>query len=227
MVSTSASPSSLNRKPSMRELHRSTVTLKVGKGQDQDTFIVHKELLLHHSKYFRDLLDATIKRDSDGVIELPHISAKRFSAFECWLYGKELCPEDEESQDHFFISCIFLYILAESLGAPGFQNALMNLIHKTRVLQGPSVRRIDRLFVQNVSAFWETIMEDSPLRRVVVEQIATMLDTRTLVRTYGSNVPKAALLKVLELLVQRLEGSTDEWAPFKEGVEAYYVKESE
>jgi hypothetical protein len=62
------------------------VTVRVGSNHSEQTFPVHKALLVRHSEYFAAALSQSWKEGKEGVVTLDRGAAEHFKAFCNFLY---------------------------------------------------------------------------------------------------------------------------------------------
>lgn len=66
---------------------KSVVKVRVGTGVDSQDFYVHKDLLSHHSPFFKAALSNERKEALENVVQLPDDDVEVFRIYICWLYG--------------------------------------------------------------------------------------------------------------------------------------------
>ena len=99
-------------------------------GQSGKPFIVHTELLLSRSPFFRDLLSHSNGNDDHdkNVADIPSyadLDEFSFALFVRWLYGAALTgPNNFSSMNHY----IGLYVLARRFRIERLENTVMDLI---------------------------------------------------------------------------------------------------
>lgn len=68
----------------------STITVLVGEGEAQESFIVHKELICARSEFFRVSMKEVWKEGKEGVIPLPEDDPQVFALYVQSLYVSAL-----------------------------------------------------------------------------------------------------------------------------------------
>ncbi|MCJ1476662.1 hypothetical protein MMC13_005330 [Lambiella insularis] len=194
------------------------ITVNVGMGEELESFPMHKELLEYHSSLFRKSLDACMKPENLGVVDLPTISPTLFRKFEVWLYNLGLDMDSES-----FSSLTDLYIFAESIGAVQLQNSTLEAM-RDLVIDSKDNIPCHHAIIDKV---WKHTGLDSPLRTFIVDVLAFEMSLEQC-RLYASKFPWDTLIRLLEALMKRNpERSTDEDAPYELDMEQYYVKEGD
>jgi hypothetical protein len=62
-------------------------------GEEQQDFSVHKDLICHHSPYFKAAFNLEFDEAKTGTMKLPEISVEIFQLFLGWLYTQKLRDE--------------------------------------------------------------------------------------------------------------------------------------
>ena len=97
-----------------------TVIVKIG--PEGKEYILHTELLKHHSGYFRGALSGAFKETDDGVIPITDVDTDAFDTFVDWIYRGTVNTEPQSPSNILSRS----YILADRLIMPGLKSALMD-----------------------------------------------------------------------------------------------------
>ncbi|KAI4681785.1 uncharacterized protein J4E84_007381 [Alternaria hordeiaustralica] len=171
----------LNDRPSIRDmdlgippgiLHSIAATLPtviVKVGAEGKEYILHTELLKHHSGYFRGALSGAFRETDDGIIPITDIDTDAFDAFVDWIYRGTIdislrlgYPEAGKNPSVSSRT----YILADRLLVPGLKSALMDDYFEFFLRPRPEVviprcRMIIELF--------GNLPEPDPLLRFVVD----------------------------------------------------------
>lgn len=112
-----------------RDLSRSVVTIKIGpETDDQESFVVHKELIRQHSSFFHSALDSTWEEGKTGIVVLPQETPEVFKIYANWLYTQRLGLDKSQVQN--FNLLVDLYDLGYRFGTRLFQNTCMDAIHQ-------------------------------------------------------------------------------------------------
>jgi hypothetical protein len=94
--------------------------VKVGEGENQETFDVHESLITSHSLFFKKAMSGSWKESEDRVIKLPEDDPEIFNVYVHHLYTgsvaviPEPLPADYAGAPTRKIICL-LYVLAEKL----------------------------------------------------------------------------------------------------------------
>ena len=107
-----------------RDLLKSVITVNVGTDSAKEMFVIHKELICHHSAFFRTAMQGTWIEAKRGLVELPDDSPVIFWVFQNWLYSQQLRLEDSQEQD--YLLHINMFIFGDKIGVPAFQNAALD-----------------------------------------------------------------------------------------------------
>jgi hypothetical protein len=210
-----------------RELHRTALTLKLGAHEVED-FVVHRELLEHHSRYFRALLSThEVKRETEHVLEAPKINAKLFEPFRCWLYTREI---NLKGPEFGWLRSARLCCFAEEIGSTGFTNALLD-----QVVENVNARtrfHDDELgdLEDAITFLSQRRMESNPLLTLLVDAVYFKgIPSSPDFSNFFGNLPQNFLAD-LAILQNRMNvtGRAAVFlhrAPFFDGAKAYYVED--
>lgn len=94
---------------SIRDLLRSVLTVKVGAGVAQKSFVVHAELLSYHSSFFKAATTGTWDEAKTSIVNLPEDDPKIFGIFQDWVYGEELELDPDQAADIALILAIWVF----------------------------------------------------------------------------------------------------------------------
>ncbi|KAF2128459.1 hypothetical protein P153DRAFT_357809 [Dothidotthia symphoricarpi CBS 119687] len=79
------------------------VDIIVGRGHEQKSFMVYKDLLCHYSEYFRGAFDGQFRESEEKTTNLREVSESTFRLFQCWLYGQaarvEITPATKRTKN--------------------------------------------------------------------------------------------------------------------------------
>jgi hypothetical protein len=113
------------------------VQVIVGKGLQQKTFNVYKDLLTHHSDYFRAALKDCWEEGLTETILLPDEDSPVFESFIYWMFAKRLYRRTVASEDNPEVveeipltgSHIFqIYYFADRRGCPELANSALDVL---------------------------------------------------------------------------------------------------
>ena len=137
-----------------------TVIVKIG--PEGKEYILHTELLKHHSGYFRGALSGAFKETDDGVIPITDIETDAFDTFVDWMYRGIASFEPSSSGKHL-ANPSSSYILADRLLVPGFKSALLDSY--CDMFSTPRIRPACHIIVK----LFGNLAEDDPLLRLCVD----------------------------------------------------------
>ncbi|KAF2427286.1 hypothetical protein EJ08DRAFT_362956 [Tothia fuscella] len=102
-------------------------------GAEERDYLLHKGLLSHHSRYFKNRFSSRWPQDDTAIINVPDDDAEAFDIFFSWLYTHSPyitsprynfhanTPDDVEKLYRVLAKA---YILADMLQIPGLKNAI-------------------------------------------------------------------------------------------------------
>lgn len=126
-------------------------------GPDRTRYILHKELLIHHSGLFRREISQNPKKQS---FALEDIFTEEFSFFVDWLYEKKL-PSSAQTTESWL--AFYAYMVADRLSVIRLKVALMDAIFHELSSRSVSSDMVCRLF--------EALPKNDPLLQLVVDAI--------------------------------------------------------
>lgn len=72
-----------------RAIDQTLIGITIGEEEDdKKSFMLHKDLLCAHSRYFRNACEGLLSEDEALTIHLPNISESTIKLFQFWLYGQ-------------------------------------------------------------------------------------------------------------------------------------------
>ena len=101
-----------------------TVQIIVGVGDEQKSFILHKDILRFYSSYFRAALDSDFVEGSTNKIEFLEEDVDTFERFVFWLYSRTFDRDDTWD----FNAKIELWTFGDLRDIPLLQNLVINEI---------------------------------------------------------------------------------------------------
>lgn len=139
------------------------VTVHVGEQRHQ--FLIHKELLCHHSSFFRATFQGSFIEASSGNVELPDDDVEVFKIFESWLYTGSVGLMSNVA-GHQPSKLVKLYILADKIEIPAIQKETLETLRER------AVRNLDLCDPDTIHLAFENTPPGSPLRRLLVDVFA-------------------------------------------------------
>ncbi|MCJ1243413.1 hypothetical protein MMC30_000610 [Trapelia coarctata] len=200
----------LKAKPSTRDLHKEIVTITVSSQHATETFLIHKQLLMYHSTYFRARLASLTATDNNELTyNLPDVEV--FHWFEHWLYHSALSTA---CADYARITC--LYIFAEAIGSSDLQNACLDRLFEHVVVDRKAVP-CDAPVIQLV---WTQTVENSAIRQLLLDLVAWNASEHEM-GMYAKEYPADFSARLLGLCMARLRGGVR--GPAAKGKASYHV----
>ncbi|KAF2752210.1 hypothetical protein M011DRAFT_18563 [Sporormia fimetaria CBS 119925] len=158
------------------------VTIRFGKGEQQQEFVVH-ESFVSRAEFFRRALNGSWIESRDRVDSLPEDDPETFALYMTFLYTGKLPRDDtvtpvdsDEWQtrcDYDYLDMAFIYGMAEKLQDINTKNAVVRCIFETvdkrdkqgsRCLPPGSAIRV----------FYDTTVDSSPIRRLLPAMWSTV-----------------------------------------------------
>ncbi|KAF3042224.1 hypothetical protein E8E12_009814 [Didymella heteroderae] len=77
------------KRPNFLAIDQTLIGITIGEEEeDKKSFMLHKDLLCAHSRYFRNACEGLLSEDETLTIHLPNISESTIKLFQFWLYGQ-------------------------------------------------------------------------------------------------------------------------------------------
>ncbi|KAF2121960.1 hypothetical protein BDV96DRAFT_618446 [Lophiotrema nucula] len=142
----------------------STAELLVGSRRTR--FLIHTQLLVEQSPYFRAALTGSFLESNAKSIELDDVLVDVFELCVGWLYTGSIHAAPFKDGKPAYYTLLHLYILADRLCFEGLRNAVVDMISEladsTNSVLTPSDTRI----------LYEQIMPDAPIRKLILDLFA-------------------------------------------------------
>jgi hypothetical protein len=123
--------------------YRSTyVTIEVG--PEKKVYVMHKDLLVFYSDYFRAAFNGTFKEATEGKISLPDEREDVFDIFNHFIYSRRIADQtdDELSWDQL----IGVWLFGDKYIVPSLQNVVMDaFIARTEARKATPVSHISSI----------------------------------------------------------------------------------
>lgn len=143
-------------------------------GPENTHWVLHKKLLCHRSRFFRNIFQKKTGSGDNSIYGLPDEEDEPFKLFVGWLYSERV-PAPREEKD--LSPLLDLYLMAEKWEIKRLiievLDAVRTFYHDTD--SWPSLRRVQYIYA-NTEA-------ESPMRQLLVSCVARMLVT-------GQGVPQ-------------------------------------
>jgi hypothetical protein len=129
-------------------------------------FLVHRELLTHHSPFFAAALTGTFAEGLSQTISLPAEPLATFELFVAWLYTQSLSAHRAaffKDAKPAYYTLLHLYALADRLAIEALRNAVVDtvaeLAESTNSVPTPS----------DTALLYEGVRDSAPLRALVLD----------------------------------------------------------
>ncbi|OCK73412.1 hypothetical protein K432DRAFT_387411 [Lepidopterella palustris CBS 459.81] len=143
-----------------------TATVELLVGPKAVRFLVHRELLTHHSPFFAAALNGSFAEGLSQSIKLREEPLDVFELFICWLYTSTLDPIFFKDGKPAYYTLLNVYALADRLAVERLRNhtidQIAELAEQTNCVPTPSDTHI----------LYETIRDSAPLRSLVLDLFA-------------------------------------------------------
>ena len=127
--------------------------------------MIHKNLLCHHSSYFKAALEGGFEESETEVIDLRDEDPDVFWGFKEWLYSGAVTLKHYKVHHGTWSALLDLYVFAEKRIIPRFQNALIDAMI--------NVCEENRTFPDTeIHLAWMNTATSSPLRTFLVDLYA-------------------------------------------------------
>ncbi|KAK4549437.1 hypothetical protein LTR36_006434 [Oleoguttula mirabilis] len=165
-----------------------TEHIRVLVGPGKQGFTVHKDIISRHSPFFRAAAaERWASTDHHKAIELPEDDPALFATYLHCVYHGAVVFGDEGSLRYNLNEYLALYTMADKFRDLKTANLVIDqLMARTDELDqvpGPS----------DITAFYETSAENSPLRRLMVDFYTYEVGPGDITRGLGSKLPSAFL----------------------------------
>lgn len=150
--------------------YNNLITVLVGPEGAEKNFVVHKDIICAHSKFFAAACSECWIEGQKKVVHIREHDPMTFQAYMAWLSthtvnvrvqalpeGTELCQQMRFQQTQL----IDLYLLGDFVDDLQLRNNVtMALVHETSVLPSPS----------NMARIWNFTLPNNPLRRMYIDR---------------------------------------------------------
>ncbi|KZM19389.1 uncharacterized protein EKO05_0002967 [Ascochyta rabiei] len=77
------------KRPNFLAIDQTLVGITIGDDEEEKkSFMLHKDLLCAHSRYFRNACEGLVAESEERAIHLPHVTESTIKLFQFWLYGQ-------------------------------------------------------------------------------------------------------------------------------------------
>ncbi|KAF2758265.1 hypothetical protein EJ05DRAFT_382875 [Pseudovirgaria hyperparasitica] len=136
-------------------------------GAEAVRFVIHRNILTHHSTFFRAALNGAFAEGLSQTVTLPTESLDTFELFLHWAYTCTLDPKAyfKDAKPAYYV-LLHLYGLADRLAVEGLRNLVLDTI-SSLADQTNSVLTPSDTFI-----LYDTIPSSAPIRRLVLDLFA-------------------------------------------------------
>lgn len=140
------------------------ITVFVGKGDGEQRFTVHKDMICAKSKFFQAACSKRWKSGKEKIVRPPDVTPEQFQIYAKWVYTSRVSVDEERLVDEQ-ITLMDMYIFGDIIDGYQLRNITMErLIHNVRDCKYfPEAQCFDKVYAATPTG--------SPLRRFLVEWI--------------------------------------------------------
>ncbi|THW58001.1 hypothetical protein D6D19_10466 [Aureobasidium pullulans] len=135
------------------------VTVDVG--PEGTSFMVHRDLLVFYSDYFRGAFNSSFKEAVECKLKLPDERVDVFSIFNKFIYTRQLFDEDVDPTWQLLIE---VWLFGDKHIVPALQNEVMD----TLIAKNAKLNLIPAAELQTI---YDNTLHSSPLLRIVVDWV--------------------------------------------------------
>ncbi|KXS94600.1 hypothetical protein AC578_7057 [Pseudocercospora eumusae] len=166
------------------------VTVAVGDGDSKQQFLLHKNIISRHSKFFRKALSGNFFEAKKKSINVPEGDVATFKLWIQWAYSGNIVLLSASEQEHQNDDCALarkrcgkLYVLADALEDTLCRNTVTDLLKKKLLLHhGPSA--------ELCKIAYEHTPENSKLRKLCLDWLV-INPSGTWLRDHRDRLPPA------------------------------------
>lgn len=155
-------------------------------GPERTSFIIHKDLLVFYSDYFRGAFNSSFKEAVESKLTLPDEQVDVFNVFNKFIYTRQLCDEDVDLTWQLIIE---VWLFGDKHIIPALQNKVMD----TYIAMNAKSKTIP---VGQLQTIYDNTLHGSPLRRIVVDWVTYKSDMQRFLKSEKTNLnwPHEALV---------------------------------
>jgi hypothetical protein len=186
-----------------------------------ETFLLHRELLEHHSGYFRTLL--RLPQERGDLIETSKVNSELFEDFRSWLYSQRISDKDEAKWSEW----VKLFCFAEEIESVGFMNAMLDHL-VANIDKAVRLSNTDGDLAVALDHLYRYSKPSCPLRKLLLEAVyykGVFHGARG--KEFYANLPPLFLKELAGMHNNITVGQTflSAMAPWKKGATEYHVKD--
>ena len=99
--------------------------MNVGPEDECESFIVHKDIICHHSSFFAKAFSSNLLEGKTQTINLPDVDSDTFGILVEWFYTQKI-DLDPKDRDGNVVLLATVWMLAQRFEMPGLQNKIMD-----------------------------------------------------------------------------------------------------
>lgn len=176
-----------------------TVRIKVGKADEQKSFILHKGILSFYSGYFKSALNSEFIEGQTDEIDLPEEDVQTFRHFIFWLYRGTL---RRSITTRTILKMSRLWVFGDRRNIPLLQNSVLD---EMRDIIKNATKQWLLPGVMELSFVYNNTTPDSALRRFIVD-VAHRTMSPTTVRPPSIDHPQWNAEALQDMLAAALTG---------------------
>ncbi|KAK0104897.1 hypothetical protein ONS95_005162 [Cadophora gregata] len=177
------------RLPSLRR-PQSVVTVIIGPEESNETFIIHKDIICHHSSYFANAFNSKHLESKTQTITIPEVNSDTFGILVEWLYTQKI-DIDLKDHDGNILLLSQLWTLAQRFGVPNLQNNIMDGLR-------PLVECTEGEALKNFLHYAYEAKGTTMLQRLATDRMAWATSANRLeVWMSGGHLPQALLVDII------------------------------
>ncbi|KAJ4378440.1 hypothetical protein N0V86_006143 [Didymella sp. IMI 355093] len=190
-------------------------------GPEKKPFVVHRDLLIYHSDFFRAALTSNFEEAKNKNVTLPDDEPTIFEFFVHWLYHKELPTTDnaptellkdwetDDCADSLKVdNIIYLYVLGDKRGVANLKLATLaglfqelSLYRENSFLPNPSI----------IGYAYENLPVEHPLLRYLVDAHCYHVRSDYWLRTDVLPYPLIFLMNLMSRYAQFIQRELSAW----------------
>lgn len=159
-------------------------------GEHAKTFVMHRDIAIHHSSFFKVALSNDWKEAQEKRISLPDCEIEIFEDYLQWIYTGEVAYYSELPKQA--LELVKLWILGDFLGDQNFCNAVGGGLFSQPIAAGSDA----------INYLYDHTSQDSPLRSHMFSIWASRTSIAFVARLFATNreYPKDFVIDLLNYL---------------------------
>ncbi|KAI9681751.1 MAG: hypothetical protein M1829_000496 [Trizodia sp. TS-e1964] len=200
--------------PESKYAFNETVTILVG--PERCKFLVHKDVLVRKSPYFKAAFDGAFKEADSGTLSLPEDDVETFRRFISYIYSGLILSDNLykyaylHSTPNILLEFVRLYILADKFQMPRMKNEVIDAIREVH-LESVNLE----IHVEAFRLAYENTLRSSPLRKVLAFLFCLALQSHNDIEAYRDSWPLDFWVDTSKIMCMML-GLSDGWENLQE-----------